>query len=477
MQIDFSIILPEITLAALGILILVLGLVLPQKTLPKLGWLTSVSLLAVIALVVLGWNNSGEINGNLYIVDQFSQFFKMVFLISAFFVVFGSMRFVDSYLGKQSEYYSIMLFATLGMMVMSSANDFITMYLGLELMAISFIILVCFRRTDTKSLEAGLKYILLNGVSSAVLLYGFSLVYGLTGTVVVSEVGRALAMQQQVLPLLVIGITFIIAGMGFKVAAVPFHMWAPDVYEGAPTPITSFLAVGSKAASFAVLIRIFLVGLFGVSVDWGLMIAILAALTILIGNLVAIPQTNIKALLAYSSIAQAGYILVGLVTASHEGVKAIMIYSFLYIFAIVAAFTVIAYYYKAIGSDEIKDYAGLAQRSPLMAAVMVVALLTMAGIPPFAGFVGKFYLFMTVVEDYLWLALIGLVMSMVSVYYYLRVVLVMYRGKPQDNSPIKISMPVKITLLVTMIMSILLGVYPGPLSDLVNSASLSFFMH
>ncbi len=214
--------------------------------------------------------------------------------------------------------------------------------------------------------------------------------------------------------------------------------------------------------------------MFGVSVDWGLMIAILSALTILIGNLVAIPQTNIKALIAYSSIAQAGYILVGLVTASHEGVKAMMIYSFLYI---LAAFTVIAYYYNVTGSDEIKDYAGLAQRSPFMAAVMVVALLTMAGIPPFAGFVGKFYLFMTVVEDYLWLAIIGLVMSMVSVYYYLRVVLVMYRMDPQDNSPIRISLPVKITLLATMIMSILLGVYPGPLTELVNSASLSFFMH
>ncbi len=476
MQMDLTVIIPEIAMVLFGIATLVLGLLMPKKALSKLGWFAAISLLAVIALVILGWNNTGTLSGDLYFVDQFSQFFKITFLVAAFLVVLGSMQYVDQHLGGQSEYYSILIFATLGMMVMASANDFMTMYLGLELMTISFIILVCFRRTEDKSLEAGMKYILLAGVSSAVLLYGLSFIYGITGTVVITEVAKALAVQQ-VMPLLVVGVTFVIAGMGFKVAAVPFHMWAPDVYEGAPTPITSFLAIGSKAAAFAVFIRIFVIGMFGLALDWGLLIAILAALTIVIGNLIAIAQTNIKALLAYSSIAQAGYILVGMVNASHQGVKAMMLYSFLYIFAIVGAFTVIAYYYNIAGSDEIKDYAGLAQRSPLMAAVMVVALMTLAGIPPLAGFVGKFYLFMTVVENYLWLAIIGLVMSMVSVYYYLMVVLVMYRDKPKDASPIIISMPVKVTLLATMIISFFLGIYPGPLAELVNSASLSFFLH
>ncbi|NTW04737.1 MAG: NADH-quinone oxidoreductase subunit N [Peptococcaceae bacterium] len=476
MQMDFSVIIPEIAMVSLGVLVLILGLILPKKSLPRLGWFTSFSLIGILALVVLNWNNVGTVSGGLYLIDQFSQFFKVIFLTAAILVVFGSMAYVDKHLGGQAEYYSILVFSTLGMMVMASANDFITMYLGLELMTISFIVLVCFRRNDSESLEAGMKYVLLAGISSAVLLYGLSLIYGIAGTVLVVEVGMILAVQQS-LPLLLVGVVMLVAGLGFKIAAVPFHMWAPDVYQGAPTPITSFLAVGSKMASFAILIRIFVLGMFGVSLSWGILMAILAGVTIIIGNLVAIPQTNIKRLMAYSGIAQAGYILVGMVTASQAGVKAIMFYGFIYIFAVVGVFTAISYYYNLTGSDEIKDYAGLSQRSPLMAATMVVSMLTMAGIPPFAGFVGKFYLFMTVVENYLWLAIIGLIMSMVSVYYYLMVVLVMYRDRPQDSSPIVVSLPVRMTLIFTMLVSVVLGVYPGPLSEIINKAALSFFMH
>jgi NADH-quinone oxidoreductase subunit N len=475
-QMDFSVIMPEIAMVSLGVLVLILGLILPKKSLPRLGWLTSFSLAGILALIVLNWNNVGTVSAGLYLVDQFSQFFKVIFLTAAILVVFGSMAYVDKQLGGQAEYYSILVFSTLGMMVMASANDFISMYLGLELMTISFIVLVCFRRNDSESLEAGMKYVLLAGISSAVLLYGLSLIYGIAGTVLVVEVGMALAVQQS-LPLLLVGVVMLIAGLGFKIAAVPFHMWAPDVYQGAPTPITSFLAVGSKMASFAILIRIFILAMFGVSLSWGILLAILAVVTIIIGNLVAIPQTNIKRLMAYSGIAQAGYILVGMVTASQAGVKAIMFYGFIYIFAVVGVFTAISHYYNLTGSDEIKDYAGLSQRSPLMAATIVVSMLTMAGIPPFAGFIGKFYLFMTVVDNYLWLAIVGLVMSMVSVYYYLMVVLVMYRDKPQDSSAIVISLPVRMTLIFTMLVSIVLGVYPGPISEIINKAALSFFMH
>jgi len=475
-QVDLSLIIPEIAMAVLGMMVLIFGLIIPGDSKKGLGWFTALALLAVSGLVLANWNNSGSLYGNLYMVDQYSQFFKITFLVAAFLVVLGSMRYVDSHLGGQSEYYSIMIFATLGMMVMTSANDFMTMYLGLELMTIAFFILVCFRRLEAKSLEAGMKYVLLAGMSSAVLLYGLSLIYGITGTVVISEVGKALALRGS-LPILMLGVVMLVAGLGFKISAVPFHMWSPDIYEGAPTPVTAFLAVGSKAASFAILIRIFLVGLFGVALDWELLLAILAAVTIVVGNLVAIPQTNIKRLLAYSSIAQAGYILVGLVTASQEGVKGVMFYAFLYVFATVGAFTVASHFYNVTGSDEIKDYAGLAQRSPLMAAVLVVAMLSMAGIPPLAGFVGKFYLFMTIVENYLWLAFIGLIMSMVSVYYYLRVALVMYRDNPKDSTPITIGGPVTVTLLVAMLATLFLGIYPGPVAEVVNSAAHSFFMH
>lgn len=474
---DLSLIIPEIAMVLLGLAVLVLGLIVPRESRHGLGWLTAAGLLGVSGLVIAGWNNQGDLYEGLFLVDQYSQFFKLIFLSAAFLVVLGCMRYVDKHLGGQSEYYSILVFATLGMMVMTSAGDLMTMYLGLELMTISFIILVCFRRTEAKSLEAGMKYVLLAGMSSAVLLYGLSIIYGITGTVIVSEIGMALAMRGS-LPILMLGVVMLVAGLGFKIAAVPFHMWAPDIYEGAPTPITAYLAVGSKAASFAIVIRLFVEGLFGVALEWELLLAILAALTIVVGNLVAIPQTNIKRMLAYSGIAQAGYILVGLVTASEAGVKGVMFYAFLYVFATIGAFTIAAHFYNVTGSDEIKDYAGLAQRSPLMAAVMVICLLSMAGIPPLAGFVGKFYLFITIVDDYLWLAFIGLIMSMVSVYYYLRVALVMYRDNPPEgSSAITVSAPVSVTLLVAMLATLFLGIYPGPVSEVINTAARSFFMH
>lgn len=472
---DLSLIAPEIAMVVLGLMVLVMGLIVPRDSRHGLGWFTALSLLGVIGLVMAGWSKQGTLYEGLYIVDQYAQFFKITFLAAAFLVVLGSMKYVDKFLGGQSEYYSIMIFATLGMMVMASAGDFMTLYLGLELMTISFIILVCFRRTESKSLEAGLKYVLLAGMSSAVLLYGLSLIYGLTGSVVIADVGKALALKENP-PLLMLGVVMLVAGLGFKISAVPFHMWSPDIYEGAPTPITSFLAVGSKAASFAVLVRVFMLGLLGIQLNWEIVMAILAAVTIIVGNLVAIPQTNIKRLLAYSSIAQAGYILVGLVAATEAGIKGIMFYGFLYVFATVGAFTVAAYFYNVTGSDEIKDYKGLAQRSPLMAAVMVVAMLSMAGIPPLAGFVGKFYLFSAIVENHLWLAFVGLVMSMVSVYYYLRVALVMYRDEPDDRTLISVSSPVAVTLVVTMLVTLILGIYPGPVAEVVNTAAHSFFL-
>jgi NADH-quinone oxidoreductase subunit N len=474
MPVDISLLVPEIALATLATALLFLGLIVPKESRHGLSWVCIIGLLGVLGFTLSGWNNQGTLYEGLFIVDQFAIFFKVTFIIAAFLVALGSQRYIDR-IGDQSEYYSMLAFATLGMMVMASAGDFITLYLGLELMTIAFIILVCFKRTDARSMEAGIKYILLAGMSSAVLLYGLSLVYGVSGSVVIMEVSQAVAQNPS--PALILGLIMLVAGLGFKISAVPFHMWAPDIYEGAPTPITAFLAAGSKAASFAVLLRVFVAALPGVWEYWTTLMAILAAVTIIVGNLVALPQTNIKRLLAYSSIAQAGYILVGLVTASEAGIKGVLFYAFLYVFATVGAFTVASYFYTVTGSDEIKDYAGLSQRSPFMAAVLVICMLSMAGIPPLAGFVGKFYLFATVVNDYLWLAFIGLVMSMVSVYYYLKVALVMYRDEPADETPIKLSSPVAVTLLIAMTATLLIGIYPGPLSEVVNAAAHTFFLH
>ncbi|MCQ2559135.1 MAG: NADH-quinone oxidoreductase subunit N [Clostridia bacterium] len=478
MQIDFYLILPEIALAVLGLMLLVFGLIVPKSSRQGFGWFTALYLMVVLGMEISGWKTPADTANGIFLCDNFAMFFKITCLTAAILVVLGSMRFVDQQIGKQSEYYSILTFATLGMCVMASAGDFITLYLGLELMSISFIILVCFRRSEAKSVESGVKYLLLASISSAILLYGISLIYGVCGSflftdilVKVTELGGLTGS-----PILVLGLAMLLAGFGFKVSLVPFHMWTPDVYEGAPTPITSFLAVGSKAASLAIVIRVFLEAFGGMTETWTLLIAILAAITMVVGNLVAIPQTNIKRMLAFSSIAQAGYMLVGLVAASEAGIKGMMFYAFLYVFATVGAFTVAAMVYNKIGSDEIKDYAGLAQRSPLMAATMLIMLLSMAGIPPLAGFAGKFYLFSSIIDNYLWLAFVGMIISMISVYYYLRVVLVMYRDNPPEGSEnIKLPSAVALTLVIVIVATVFMGVYPGPIAEVVNTAAHSFF--
>ncbi|MCL5289870.1 MAG: NADH-quinone oxidoreductase subunit N [Bacillota bacterium] len=475
MNFDFSLLTTELALFVLGLSTFVLGLVVPSASRRGLGSFAALGLLLVLGIAVINWSNQGVLLNGMYLVDGYANFFKVMFILSAILVILGSFRYIDQHVGHHFEYYSTVVFATLGMVVMASAGDFITLYLGMELMTISFIILVAFRFMDTKSLEAGMKYLLLAAMSSAVTLYGLSLVYGATGTIIIGEVAEAVARGGNS-PLLVIGLTMLVAGLGFKVAAVPFHMWSPDVYEGAPTPVTSFLAVGSKAASFAILLRLFLGGLGDLHGQWAMLVAVLAALSMLVGNLVAIPQTNIKRMLAYSSIAQAGYILVGLVAATEAGVKGVMFYAFLYIFATVGAFTVVAAVYNKIKSDEIADYAGLVQRAPLAATVMLICLLSMAGIPPLAGFVGKFYLFQTVVQGYMWLVYLGLIMSMVSVYYYLRVVLVMFRDDPKDPSPIEFGSAANMTLIIAMVITLVLGIYPGPLAEVANTAAQTFFL-
>lgn len=397
MHFDFSLLTTELAMFILGLATFVLGLTVPSHSRKGIGAFVLFGLLAVLLLTVLNWDNQGVLLNGMYLVDRYATFFKILCLSTAILVIFGSMRYVDENLGNHFEFYSTVVFATLGMMVIASAGDFITLYLGIELMTISFIILVAFRYRDGKSLEAGIKYLIQASLSSAVILYGFSLIYAATGSIIILEVARA-TYQGQFNALLIAGLVMLVAGLGFKISTVPFHMWAPDVYEGAPTPVTAFLAVGSKAVSFAAMLRVFVAGLGGVHQHWDMLVAVLAALSMIIGNLVAMPQTNIKRLLAYSSVAQAGYILVGLVTASPAGIKAVMFYSFLYVFATVGAFTVVAVVYNKIKSDDIADYAGLVQRAPLAASVMLICLLSMAGIPPLAGFVGKFYLFSTVVS-------------------------------------------------------------------------------
>lgn len=475
MDINLSLLTIEILTAVLAFGVLIIGILVPKEQRYGLGYLLTFGLVGILFVSFSFYGINTKMFDGMYIIDDFSIFFKQLFLIAGILVSMAATLYVKKIGSNYGEFFVMMVFATLGMMVLASAGDFVTLYLGLELMTISFYILTGYKRDDAKSVEAGVKYLILGAMSSAILLYGMSLVYGITGTTVIAEVAQKLS-GGAMSPALILGIVFLVAGFGFKISAVPFQMWSPDVYEGAPTPVTAYLAVGSKAAAFATLIRVFMIAFPGYAVQWKPLFAVLAAITIVIGNLVAIPQTNIKRMLAYSSIAQAGYIMTGVVAANELGVKGVAFYGMLYVFATIGAFTVVMNFSASTGSDEIRDYGGLAQRSPLMAAVLTVCLLSMAGIPPLAGFAGKFYLFSAIVKDHLWLVILGLVMSMASVYYYLSVVKAMYMNDPVDNTPITVQAGARFTLLATMLITVYLGIYPEPLSQLANVAAKALFL-
>jgi NADH-quinone oxidoreductase subunit N len=349
---------------------------------------------------------------------------------------------------------------------MAGGIDLITSFIGLETMAVSFYILAGFIKPNQRSNEAAVKYFLLGAFSLGILLYGMSLLYGLTGTTNFRVIASTLAGQPRN-PLLVLALILLAAGMGFKIAAVPFHMWAPDVYEGAPTPITAFLSVGSKAASFAMLLRIFREALPSLDADWRLLFEVLAIVTMTVGNLAALTQTNIKRMLAYSSIAHAGYVLIGLVAGTDRGVTAMLVYLLIYSFMQAGAFVVIVLLHRrdVIGED-LKDFSGLSFRSPFAAFAMLIFMLSLGGIPPTAGFMGKFWLFSAAIEQqYYWLAVIGVLNSAVSLYYYVRIVVFMYVRRETTGSEPVTTPALALTMAVAVAVTILLGVYPRQLFD------------
>lgn len=478
-MVDFNfatVLTPEIAIAALALILLAIGLLIPPGARKGMMPLTVFSILGVLGYTLYDFYHGPQATflGGMYYHDQFAVYFKVLFLVAALLVVLSSGGYIQKLDDHRGEFYSLILTATLGMMIMAGAGELITMYVGLELMTISFYILVAYLADDPRSSEAGIKYLVLGATSSAVLLYGISLIYGLTGSTQLTEVASALS--RNLTPASFLATVFLLAGLGFKISLVPFHMWAPDIYEGAPTPVTAFLAVASKAAAFAALIRIYLLMMNSQSFSGtGLtLLIVLAAMTMIIGNLIAIPQTNIKRLLAYSSIAQAGYLMVGIIAESVAGVKGVLFYAMIYVFANMGAFAVATFVSEKQGSDKIEDYAGLARRSPLAAVVMTTSLLSLAGIPPLAGFVGKFYLFSAVMSrGYTAIAYIGFVMSMVSVYYYLSVVKVMFLGEGADLPDIPVQGATKFTIIFTMLITIAIGIYPTPLAQMAIAAAQS----
>ena len=470
---NISVLALEISVAVLALVLLAMDLSL-EKDQPRrnIGYLALCGLTGIFFFSFTRYGVNATFWNGLFSLDDFAVFFKQAFLIGAILVILFSLDTVDQLPHSRAEFYVLLLFAVIGMMVLASANDLITLYVGIELMTFSFFILVGYVLTDARSTEAAIKYLILASAASAVMLYGMSLIFGLSGQMSYTAIAAGLSTS----PALLVGGVLLLSGFAFKIAAPPFHMWAPDVYEGAPAPITAMLAMGSKAAGFAAMIRVFTNVFPSTGYPWAMLALLLSGAAMLVGNIVAIPQTNIKRMLAYSSVAQAGYILTGLVAGTVAGIKGMMFYLMIYVFANVGAFGVVAAVSRRRNSENISDLAGLARQAPVLAVAMTISLLSMAGIPPLAGFMGKFFLFSAVIDaGYLEIAVLGFVLSMVSVYYYLNVVKSMYLAEPTDERPFTVAGTLKFTVLFAMTATLAMGIYPGPLSHLAELAAKTVF--
>jgi|HigsolmetaAR201D_1030396.scaffolds.fasta_scaffold07568_2 proton-translocating NADH-quinone oxidoreductase, chain N len=397
-------------------------------------------------------------------VDNFSLFFNAIFLISALVVAIVSYRYLEIEGEHHGEYYGLILLAQCGMYFLACGTDLVTLFVGLELMALSFYILVGFLRGEKRSNEAAMKYLLLGAFSSGVLAYGFSLLYGISGSTDLRSVGAVIAARNPWDPIVLLALTTTAVGLLFKVSAVPFHMWAPDVYEGAPTTVTAYLSVGSKAASFAFLLRIFLGPMATLREVWEPVLIAIAVLSLTVGNLAAISQSNIKRLLAYSSISHAGYILLGLIAGNQTGIMGVGVYILVYTFMTLGAFLVIvALRRHELMGEDIDDLSGLMHKSPGYAVLMLIFLLSLAGIPPTAGFIGKYFIFLALIETgHYVLAVVATLYVAVSLYYYFRLVRSMFVGDPTVEAPLATSYGLRLALAVTGALTVAIGVYPEP---------------
>ncbi len=440
---NLHLLLPEFLLATLAFVVFAVDLVLPASKKNLLAWISVAGLvgLLVLALVLL-WGEDVSMYGGLIKVDSYALFFKSFFFILGIFIILSSVDYVGKYLSHPGEYYGIVLFSVLAMSVMAASQELLTAYIALELMSFSFYVMAAYARENAKSNEAGIKYILIGAFSSAILLFGVSMLYSTPGlhSTRYEDIFGFLTTASDVSPTLWVGLSLILVGLGFKVAAVPFHMWAPDVYEGAPLPVTAYLSIGSKAAAFALVLRLFSEAFLPSIDDWQIIVAVLAAITMTVGNLVAIAQRNIKRLLAYSSIGQVGFLLVGIAALSPLASNAVMLHLVGYAATNLAVFVGIIAFFNITGKEEIADFSGLADRHPFIAASIALGMFSLAGLPFFAGFTTKFYLFTAAAsEGLLWLAAIAIVNSLISLYYYLVVIRQMYiypvPGVEQEAEP------------------------------------------
>ncbi len=463
---------PEVLVVTVALMVLILDVFLEKDSKSFLGWFSLAGIVVAAFATYRLMGTSALFFGGTFHLDPFSTFFKFVFYIACGLGILLSIKYLAVEKIHRGEYYALMLFATSGMMLMASAADLIPLYLGLELMALSIYILAGFMRGDNRSNEAAIKYLLLGAFSSGIMLYGMSLLYGLTGTTNLTGILAFLRGADLSNPVIFLAMIMLIVSFGFKVAAAPFHMWVPDVYEGAPTSVTAFMSAGPKVAGFAVLLRVFLYSLEPLHAHTTVILSGLALLTMAVGNIMALSQTNIKRMLAYSSIAHAGYALVGLAAGGPDGAASVMLYVCIYALMNMGAFGVVIMLRRAgERGEEIADFAGLGKTNKMAAFLMLIFMFSLTGIPPTAGFIGKFYIFKSAVQaGLIWLAVAGVLFSSISAYFYLRVVMVMYMNEPKGSIELTTSPSLALALAISVIAVIVIGVYP---TDLLNFARAS----
>lgn len=469
---DHFVLLPAIMLAIFGCGILLMDVLVRRGPSHK-RWMLALTLTglgftaAALVRQTLTVDDTGQIVafGGTLVLDQFGVFFNWLFLASSAIVALIAYRFLEDVSEPHGEFFALLLFAQSGMFFLATGTDLITLFLGLETMSLCFYVLVGFLRMNARSSEAAIKYLLLGAFSTAILLYGFSILYGLAGSTRLRDIAATVSRLEPGDPFLLLAVMATAAGLLFKIAAVPFHMWAPDAYEGAPFPVTAYLAVASKAASFAFLLRLFLGPLSGAREWWEPVIVTIAVATLTVGNLAAITQSNVKRLLAYSSISHAGYILLGLIAGNRRGIEGIAVYLLVYTFMTLGAFLILGLL-KREGepAEDVDDFNGLFDRHPAHAVWMLLLLVSLAGLPPTAGFLGKYYIFLALLEtNHYWIAALGALYVAVSLYYYFRLVRAMFTG--QTRYPVRLvqNRPARVALAVTLAVTIIGGLYPEPL--------------
>lgn len=468
---------PEIYLTFFGCVLLILETIVPKE---KRSWLGYFTILALVFAMIasIGLNGKGlPLYSGLYIIDPFSNFFKITIYIGAIITVLFSLPYLEQEDIHLGEYYAFILFSVVGMMVMVSAGDLITLFLGIELMSLCFYVLVGLKRESHRAVEASFKYFLLGAFSAAIFLFGISFLYGASGTETISGLAAFISNPGSLKPIVIAGMILTLVGFTFKVSAVPFHMWTPDVYEGAPTVVTGFMAAASKIAAFAVFLRVFWVAFSGNRHEWDILIILISILSMAVGNVVALLQTNIKRMLAYSSIGHAGYALMALLLPNRESLFALLFYVFAYMFMTLGAFGIVLMMRKkGVEGEEIADFVGLHKRNPLAAFLMLIFMFSLAGIPPFGGFLAKFYIFYAVVHaGYVWLAVVGIIFAAIGAYYYLKVVMAMYMREPEESVEVHMTPMGKIGLALTAGTTLILGIYPAPFVEYIKS-SLALFV-